>query len=213
MNILPIPNIAIGIIIGTISALMAWFFRSSILGLFKFLGNRFKQLRLSQSEHKFAKQIWLLSEEFKKRLKFIVDGFSNCLDYDKTCSLLSLIQDIQELHPSAQGVLSFASDEASLLKDWYAFYKGRFDSVNSPYVSHLFNEFGSILIRLRRIFEKVIKGLDEDSIRKLKMDSYGYPLFKQIFTTSSNEFSKLTEEASRKLKGVRKWSIITLPEL
>lgn len=213
MNILPIPNIVIGIIIATISAIMGWVFRSSILELFKFFRNRFKQLRLSQSEQKFAKQISFLSEEFKKKLKLIVDGFSNCLDYNKTCSLLSLIGDIQELHHSEERYLSCAHNETSLLRDWYTFYKGRIDSADSSYVPELFNEFGFILIHLRRIFKKVIKGLNEDSIRNLKMNSYGYPLFKQIFTTSADEFSKLTQEASRKLKGVREWSIIVLPEL
>jgi hypothetical protein len=237
-----VDSILRGILIATISGILVWFFRKFFPKFFKFFRNKFGQWRLNQSKQKLAKQKLSLSEEFKNKLRLIVDGFSDCLDYRKTCSLRYLIGDIQRLYSSQprtlanlinesniekvlkraqkENSLSFLIDEADLLWNWYKFYKNRINSVTPSYLPELFNEFGFILIRTLRIFEKTMGVLktaveifNKDYIGEFKMNQYGYPLFKQIFSTTTNEFSKLTQEAAQKLQGIRTWSVMALPEL
>ena len=228
MNTSSIFNIVMGIIVATISGILVPPCRRFFVKILKFFSNKFNQW-------KSILLILLLSKKFKKKLKLIVNGLSDCLDDKKTCSLIYLIKNIQNLYSlqtrllvsainetnfgkelekvQKERIVSSAVDEASLLRDWYTFYKGRIDSVSSFYISELFNEFGFILSRIQRIFEKVIRTLDEESIQNIKIDSYSYPLFKQIFVNTATEFNKLTQEASGKLKGIRVWPIVVLPEL
>lgn len=161
-----------------------------------------------------------LRYNYRKRLKSIVKNASLLFEYagNRTCSLLNLIRIVKYEISSNTHLfkkLEIAEKETEVIREWYKFYKSRLEICYLSQIGELFNEFGQILLKVQRIFEEITKDLKEDSIiQKLKRDTYGYPMSKRIFQTATDEFSKLTEEASQKLKKIKKWTnIFSLPEL
>ena len=161
-----------------------------------------------------------LRYNYRKKLKNIVESASSLFDYasDRTCSLLNLIRIVKCGFPSNTPLsmkFEMAEEKANILREWYRFYKDRIEICYLSKIGKLFDEYGQILLRVQGIFEELTRDLREDSIiQKLKRETYGYPMAKKIFQTTSDEFSKLTEEASQKLKEIKNWTnIFSLPEL
>lgn len=161
-----------------------------------------------------------LRYNYRKKLNGIVEKISSLFEYagNRTCSLLNLIRTVKyevsrDTHLFMK--LEIAENKINVLREWYRFYKGRIETCYLSSIGKVFDEFGQILLEVQRIFEGIIKDLKEDAIiQRLKRDTYGYPLAKHIFQTATNEFSKLTGEASQKLKEIKKWeNIFSLPEL
>lgn len=162
----------------------------------------------------------LLRYNYRKKLKNIVESASFLFDYasNRTCSLLNLIRIVKyefSSNPPLFMKLEIVEKKADVLREWYKFYKDRIEICYLSKIGELFDEYGQILLEVQGIFEELTKDLKENSIiQKLKRDIYGYPMAKKIFQTTSDEFSKLTEEASQKLKEIKKWvHIFSLPEL
>ncbi len=161
-----------------------------------------------------------LRYNYRKKLKNIVENASFLFEYagSRTCSLLNLVRIVKYETSSDTPLfmkLEIVDKKADVLREWYRFYKDRIETCCLSKIGGLFDEYGQILLQVQGIFEELTKDLKEDSIiQKLKRDIYGYPMAKKIFQTTSDEFSKLTEEASPKLKEIKNWSnTFSLPEL
>ena len=161
-----------------------------------------------------------LRDDYRKKLKNIVENTSFLLDYGstRTCSLLNLIKTAKHELSSNTIILKkfeIVEEKTDVLIKWYGFYKSRIEACYLSQIGGLFNEFGQILIQIQKILKEIIENLTEESVaRKLKRDLHGYPLARQIFQTVANDFIKLSEEASQNLKEVKKWEhILSLPEI
>lgn len=156
---------------------------------------------------------------YKGRLKEIIKRASPLFDYagSCTCSLLNLIRIIEEKASPNEiysAKLEAAEKEMNVLREWYESYQNRVGTTYLSKIGELFNEFGKILLKLQGIFVDLIRDLKEEAvIQKLKRNTYGYPKAKQIFYTTTEDFSKLTGEASQRLKEIKDWGhIFSLPE-
>jgi hypothetical protein len=149
---------------------------------------------------------------YRKRLKTIVEGFSACIDYDRTCSLISFIGETQGKIAHSSSLL-IQLEKARILSKWFAFFKSRINLTYLRNTTYLFDEFGSILNKTHEIFREFCNTLDEKTIQQLKRNEHGYPTFKKIYTESTNDFEKLSQEASQKLKEFKSWHFLALPEL
>lgn len=161
-----------------------------------------------------------LRYNYRKRLKEIVKRTSPLFDYSgsRTCSLLNLIRIIEESASPNEiysSKLEALEKEMNILRRWYEFYQNRIETSYLSQVGKLLDEFGEILLKVQEIFVDLTRNLREESIiQKLKRDTYGYPKAKQIFYTTTEEFSKLAREASQKLRKIKDWGyIFSLPEL
>jgi hypothetical protein len=151
---------------------------------------------------------------YRKKLKLIVNRFSDCfVGSCRTYNLENLIRSVQADNPSEQKFLAIKQEAINLLKNWYTFYKSQIDSTFLNQTSRLFDEFGYILVKTHGIVRDFVTNINEDSIDKLKKNESGYPTFRQKYSAVSDDFSKLTQEASQELKEIKDWSYIALPEL
>jgi hypothetical protein len=145
----------------------------------------------------------------RRRLQIIVEKFSDCIEYNKTCSLTSLISGIQQKINNP--LLSVQLEKARLLREWFNFYKNRINSIHLKNTKNLFDEFAAILITTHAIFREFTGPLDESLSQKLRRDEFGYPTFRKIYDETTNDFEKLCREVSEELKEIRKWSFLALP--
>jgi predicted Rossmann fold nucleotide-binding protein DprA/Smf involved in DNA uptake len=143
-----------------------------------------------------------------------MERFSNCLEYEKTCSLITLIGKTERKVSNSS--LSIQRKRAEILRDWFVFFKGRVDSTYLKNTEDLLDEFAFIVIRVHDIFRdlyKVLDKQDQQTIQQMKKDEYGYPTFKKIYHETTNELEKLYQEASERLKEIKTRSFLALPEL
>jgi len=146
---------------------------------------------------------------YKKKLKDIVEGFEDCADYHKSCSLISMIGEAQRQIPSDK--ISIQLEKAKMLGEWFTFFKNEIDFTYLKYTSELLREFSFILIASHAIFKDFLSILKEyeNLLQQLKRDENRYPTFKRLYTTTITDLEKLYKE----FKEIEPRSFSSLPEI
>lgn len=146
-----------------------------------------------------------------KRLKVITSGFEDILSESKACSLIYILRKIQNV--SYSDILDEKIKRTYLLKEWYDFFRSRVETSNGWQVARLIQEFIIILVRISSITEESVKLMDQRIRLDMKNDSYGWPLLKDIFSSTAKDISKLSRETEAKLIGISEWTPVSLPDL
>lgn len=156
---------------------------------------------------------------YRKKLKDIVEGFSDCLGNRTTlCSLSHLIDETKgKVSGNEEIILRQLSKRVELLKEWFQNFRHNLDITYLRNLEELFENFRRILSNCHNIFEdfrSVLSVLNnrEEIVKGLKEDSYGYPLFKRLYDSTLTKFEDLTREASKELK-IKPARLPELPEL
>ena len=146
-----------------------------------------------------------------KKLKVIISGFEDALAESKTCSLVYILRKMQ--NTSYSDICDEKMKRAYLLKEWYELLKNRIQTCDGRQIADFIKEFSIILVRISNLTEEIVKLMDQKMRLELKNDSYGWPLFKDLFYSTVKDVSKLTKEEEAKLIAVQGWSSVSIPEL
>jgi len=175
-----------------IEILLNWL--SFFLGIFSYLGKIIKFIS--------PRNYYRIS--FKRKMKSIIEGFQNCLDSTKSCSLIYIINkmDKKDIPEKTRIELQWQCKIVSLLEKRLGFFKRSINHLDIGYLPEIFYEFAYILWETHDIFKSFHTSIENqtDIIKELKADDSGYPTFKKIYDKTTSSFENLCDEAFVKLK-------------
>jgi len=142
--------------------------------------------------------------KYKDDLIEISDYFSEAMDtWGKSCSLSAVLEDARRVDNAEDVKIQCQKEKALILEKWYASFRHNLSSANPKNISKYFEEFAEILRQTQAIFRDFSQTVRDETevIKRLRMNDSGYLYFEKLYNRTISDLEKLSEEASKTLKG------------